>query len=138
MQIKQVGIFGALREGVEKSYYFTVMVISAIKKILTGEVSIRDSFGGPIVIAKIAGESARSGMWNFVGFMALLSLNLGLINLLPIPVLDGGHLLFIIIEEIIRRPIPVKFKLVIQQVGMALLFLLMAFIVYNDIVRVIK
>jgi len=71
-------------------------------------------------------------------FYGALSLNLGLINLFPIPVLDGGHILFIIVEGIIRKPLPVKFKLAIQQVGMALLFLLMALIVYNDVIRVIK
>jgi regulator of sigma E protease len=106
--------------------------------IFTGEASIRSSFGGPIFIAKLAGDSARSGMWSLLGFMAFLSLNLGLLNLLPIPVLDGGHLVFIAIESAIRKPLPVKVKLIIQQVGMALLFLFMAFIIYNDVLKIIK
>ena len=137
-EIKMVGIFGAVKDGFGNTYTLTLLIVVTIKKIITGEISIKESLGGPIIIAKFAGESARAGIWSLLGFMAFLSLNLGLLNLLPVPVLDGGHLVFIAVEWIIRRPLPLKFKLIIQQVGMALLFLLMAFIIYNDILRVIK
>ena len=137
-KINKVGIFGGVKDGFEKTFTLTGLVIVTIKRIITGEESIKSSLGGPIIIAKFAGESAKLGMWSLAGFMAFLSLNLGLLNLLPVPVLDGGHLVFIAIEGIIRRPLPLKFKLIIQQIGMALLFLLMAFIIYNDIIRVIK
>ena len=138
LEIKKVGIGGAIKEGIVKTYDLIKLVFVSVKMIVSGEASLRSSFGGPIFIAKLAGDSARSGMWSLLGFMAFLSLNLGILNLLPIPVLDGGHLVFIAIESAIRRPLPVKVKLIIQQVGMALLFLFMAFIIYNDISKVIK
>ncbi len=137
-EIKKVGIFGAVKDGLGNTYTLTLLIVVTIKRIITGEESIKSSLGGPIIIAKLAGESAKSGMWSLLGFMAFLSLNLGFLNLLPVPVLDGGHLVFIAVEGIIRRPLPIKFKLIVQQVGMVLLFLLMAFIIYNDILRVIK
>ncbi len=88
------------------------------------------------MIAKLAKDSAREGESNFIAFIAFLSLNLGLLNLLPIPVLDGGHIVFLTIEAIIRRPISPKAKLIIQQIGMALLIALMLFVIINDIRRV--
>ena len=90
------------------------------------------------IIAKMAGESARSGLGTLVVFMALLSLNLGILNLLPIPVLDGGHMLFLSIEGILRRSIPQKLKLIVQQVFMFLLLGFMLFVIYIDILRVIQ
>ncbi|MEJ2629223.1 MAG: site-2 protease family protein, partial [bacterium] len=86
--------------------------------------------------SKLAGESARGGMLTFFRFMALLSLNLGILNLLPIPVLDGGHLVYLVIEGIIRREISTKVKLIIQQIGMFLILALMIFAVYNDLFRI--
>ena len=86
----------------------------------------------------MAGESARSGFETFIGFLAFLSLNLGILNLLPIPVLDGGHLVIIHIEGIIRKSISVKVKLLIQQIGMILIFALTIFVLYQDIIRVVK
>jgi regulator of sigma E protease len=94
-----------------------------------------DSVGGPIMIAKMAGEMADAGSASFLAFMALLSVNLGVLNLLPVPVLDGGHLLFYIIELIIRRPVPQKVREYSQQVGMVLLLGLMVLAFYNDILR---
>ncbi len=94
-----------------------------------------DSVGGPIMIAKMAGEQAAAGVANFLAFMALLSINLGVLNLLPVPVLDGGHLLFYFIELIFRRPVPQKFREYAQQIGMALLLGLMVLAFYNDIIR---
>ena len=136
--IIKVSVGGAIKDSIVRTYNLIKLVFVSIKMIFTGEASIRSSFGGPIFIAKLAGDSARSGMWSLLGFMAFLSLNLGLLNLLPIPVLDGGHLVFIAIESAIRKPLPVKVKLIIQQVGMALLFLFMAFIIYNDVLKIIK
>ncbi len=94
-----------------------------------------DSVGGPIMIAKIAGEQAAAGTASFLAFMALLSVNLGVLNLLPVPVLDGGHLLFYFIELIFRRPVPQRVREYAQQVGMALLLGLMVLAFYNDIMR---
>ena len=117
-------------------YYFSRLVLVSIAKLVTGRESVR-SLAGPVFIARLAGESARSGWGTLIGFMAFLSLNLGILNLLPIPVLDGGHLVFLSIEGVIRRPIPLKVRMVVQQVGMVLILGLMLFVVYNDILRIV-
>ena len=136
MKKKQVGPFYSIYAGFTYSVNLTRLVYKSIKMIFSGQESFKDAFGGPIVIAKMAGDSARSGPETLFVFMAFLSLNLGFLNLLPIPVLDGGHLLILLIEGIIRRPIPTKAKMVIQQIGMALLLALMVFVIINDIRRV--
>ena len=108
---------------------------------LYGLISGRESFenvAGPLGIAQMAGQQARRGFLDLISFMAFLSLNLAILNLLPIPVLDGGHILFLFIELIIRREIPLKVKLIIQQAGMALLLALMIFVFYNDILRIFR
>ena len=91
------------------------------------------AFGGPVRIAQLAAKSADVGIESFLYFLAILSLSLALINIMPFPVLDGGHLLVIIIETVFRREIPVKIKIAIQNTGLLILLLLMAFIIYNDI-----
>jgi regulator of sigma E protease len=94
-----------------------------------------DSVGGPIMIAKMAGETAQMGVPAFLAFMALLSVNLGVLNLLPVPVLDGGHLFFFFCELIFRRPVSLKVREYAQQIGLFLLLSLMVLAFYNDIVR---
>ena len=132
---RELGIFASIGSAFNYSVRVTVMIYDSLKRIFAGEESFKNAFGGPILIAKMAGDSARSGFSTLLIFMAFLSLNLGLLNLLPIPVLDGGHIIYLIIEAIIRRPISPKVKLVIQQVGMALLLALMVFVIINDIRR---
>jgi regulator of sigma E protease len=122
--------------GASSTWQITRLIGYSLKMIITGKQALREAFGGPIMIAKLAKDSAREGESNFIAFIAFLSLNLGLLNLLPIPVLDGGHILFLVIEAIIRRPISPKVKLVIQQIGMALIIALMLFVIVNDIRRV--
>jgi regulator of sigma E protease len=89
------------------------------------------------MIAQLAGQQAEAGIINFIFFIALLSVNLGIINLLPIPVLDGGHLLFFLIEAVTRRPLNLKMREVAQQVGIFVLILLMIYVFYNDIARIL-
>jgi regulator of sigma E protease len=132
---KELNFVQALGHGFNYSWYITRLIGQSIKMIVSGEQKIKDAFAGPIMIAKLAKESAREGESNFIAFIAFLSLNLGLLNLLPIPVLDGGHIVFLAIEAIIRRPISTKVKLVVQQIGMVLIIALMLFIIYNDIRR---
>ncbi len=108
-------------------------VMSLVK--LVQRVVPLDNVGGPIMIVKMAGEQAAAGGANFLAFMALLSINLGVLNLLPVPVLDGGHLFFYIIELVIGRPVRQEFRERAQQIGMFLLLSLMALAFYNDIVR---
>jgi regulator of sigma E protease len=106
----------------------------AFYKMLVGEVSPRN-IGGPILIAQMAGQQAQEGIGSFLAFLAVLSINLGVLNLLPVPVLDGGHLLFFLVEAVIRKPVSVKVREMAQQVGICLLALLMVYAFYNDIVR---
>jgi len=94
--------------------------------------------GGPILIAQIAGEQMKEGWLNFFFFMGLLSVNLGILNLLPIPVLDGGHLVFLAIEGLRRKPLEERVQILAQQVGIGLLGSLMIFVFYNDILRIFQ
>lgn len=136
-EVRPVGLGRAILGGGVTAYGITRLVIVSLIRLIRGRESVR-SLAGPLGISRMAGESARSGWGTLIGFMALLSLNLGILNLLPIPVLDGGHLMFLSVEGIIRRPIPLKLKLIIQQVGMFLIFGLMLFAIYNDVIRMIN
>ena len=111
----------------------TKVTFSVGSKVVSGKVEFGKAFGGPVRIAQLAAKSADVGIESFLFFLAVLSLSLALINIMPFPVLDGGHLLMIIIETIARREIPVKVKIAINNTGFVLLLLLMAFIIYNDI-----
>ncbi len=106
-----------------------------MQKIVVGEASVQQSFGGPIAIAQLATQSAEYGLIAFLWFMAQLSMSLAILNILPIPALDGGHLVMLVIEKVIRREIPHRVKIAIQQVGFILLLAFMAFVIYNDISR---
>jgi regulator of sigma E protease len=101
--------------------------------MIVGESSFTKNVGGPIKIAQMATQSAELGITAYLAFMAILSISLAILNMLPIPALDGGHFLFLVIEGIIRREIPVRVKLFVQQAGFALLLAFMAFVIYNDI-----
>jgi regulator of sigma E protease len=111
--------------------------IKFIVGLITGTASIK-LLGGPLFIVQTAGETAKSGFVNLLSFLALLSVNLSFINVLPIPVLDGGHLLFLAIEKIKRSPLTLKQRATAQQIGFAFLILLMIFITYNDLLRLLR
>ena len=123
-------------EGVSQTWEIAKLTVVAIGKIISGTVSAK-TLGGPIMIAQMAGQQAKAGITNLIFFIALLSVNLGIINLLPIPVLDGGHLMFFFIEAVGRKPVNIKVREVAQQVGIVVLIMLMIFVFYNDIVRVL-
>lgn len=129
---------GTLVESMKNALAQTWMYISltamGFVKIFQRVIPASD-LGGPILIAQIAGEQMKAGWLNLIYFMGLLSVNLGLLNLLPIPVLDGGHLVFLTIEGIMRKPMNERFQIFAQQVGIGLLGTLMIFVFYNDIVR---
>ncbi|WP_306603377.1 RIP metalloprotease RseP [Azonexus sp.] len=120
----------ALRETWDKSVFSLVM----LGKMLTGEVSWKN-LSGPVTIADYAGQSARLGLDYYVKFMALISISLGVLNLLPIPVLDGGHLMYHMLEAIRRKPLSERVMAIGQQFGLAVLFTLMAFAFFNDLTR---
>ena len=134
--IKKLNIFQSAAYGVSQAWQIAELTVLAIGKIIAGTISAKN-LGGPIMIAQLAGQQAEAGIINLIFFIALLSVNLGIINLLPIPVLDGGHLLFFLIEAVSRRPLNRKMREVAQQVGIFVLILLMIFVFYNDIARIL-
>lgn len=117
-----------------QTYDYAKLTLVAFYKMIVGDVSPRN-IGGPILIAQMAGQQAQEGLGSFLAFLAVLSINLGVLNLLPVPVLDGGHLLFFLVEAVIRKPVAVKYREMAQQVGICLLALLMVYAFYNDILR---
>lgn len=121
--------------GLAQTANATGLLIESIWRAITGRVSFANTFGGPIKIAQLAAQSAEMGFVSFLAFVALVSISLAVLNLLPIPALDGGHLVFLIYESIARKEVPIKVKLYAQQVGFALLLLFMAFVIYNDIIH---
>jgi len=134
LERRPAGVIEAVVNGAQSTAYVTAISVISIKMLLTGEAGIKDLVG-PVGIAKFSGESARSGAAVFFGFIALISINIGFLNILPLPVLDGGHIVYTMIEAVIRRQISTKVKLIIQQVGMGLLLILILIISYNDIMR---
>jgi regulator of sigma E protease len=120
-----------------QTYEYSKLTLIGLYKMITREVSPRN-LGGPILIAQMAGQQAQEGIGSFLAFLAVLSINLGVLNLLPVPVLDGGHLFFFAIEAIIGRPVSLKYREKAQQVGMFLLLLLMIFAFANDIFRLFE
>jgi regulator of sigma E protease len=125
----------AVGEGILEAGETVRLFVLTMQKIVVGEASVQQSFGGPIAIAQLATQSAEYGLMAFLWFMAQLSMSLAILNILPIPALDGGHLVMLIIEKVIRREIPHRVKIAIQQVGFILLLAFMAFVIYNDISR---
>jgi regulator of sigma E protease len=125
----------ALWEGTEKTAEITALTAIGLWKIVVGQLE-RSNIGGPIQIAQAAGEQARHGLPSLAFFTAVISVNLALLNLLPVPMLDGGHLLFFVCEAILGRPLSQRKREVAQQVGFVLLLMLMVFAVYNDLVRI--
>lgn len=120
--------------GVAQTSKMVSLTVSSIGKMLQGLISV-DNLSGPITIAKIASASADSGLQSFLKFMAYLSVSLGVLNLLPIPMLDGGHLLFFGIEAVRRKPVSEKIQNMAYRIGASLLFALMAIAIFNDIAR---
>jgi regulator of sigma E protease len=134
--VRKFGPVKALSMGVRKTGEISVLTIVSIVKLIQ-KVIPAETIGGPILIFQMAGQQASHGAMPFFSFMAIISINLGVLNLLPIPVLDGGHILFLGIEAIRRKPLSEKVIMVSQKVGLALLLSLMAFAFYNDIVRLL-
>jgi regulator of sigma E protease len=125
----------AVGEGVARTVEVTWLTAVGLYKIIVGQLD-RSNIGGPIQIAVAAGEQARQGLPSLAFFTAVISVNLFLLNLLPVPMLDGGHLLFFVCEAVLGRPLSVRKRELAQQVGFVLLILLMVFAVYNDLMRI--
>jgi regulator of sigma E protease len=129
------GLYGSLKEGFLRTGESVRLIVSVIIMLFRREISPK-TLGGPIAIFQLAGESARWGLEFYLGFMALLSINLFILNLIPFPPLDGGHILIFGIEKITRRRPTEKQYALIQQIGFAILLVAIAFIFYNDIMRI--
>ena len=134
---REQGPLEALGDAVVQTWNISKLTVLSVVKLIQQKVPL-DTLGGPILIAQLAGQQAQEGWTNLLFFAALLSVNLGILNLLPIPVLDGGHLLFFGIEGVMRRPLSLKKRELAQQIGMAILIFLMVFVFYNDILRLIQ
>jgi regulator of sigma E protease len=150
IEIGKIGIIGPGRsavtapnlltapiKGLEATWGWIELTVLGISKMFTGEISPKN-IGGPIMIASISGQAAEQGIGNLAFLVAILSINLGILNLLPIPILDGGHLLFFAFEAILRRPLGEKQREFAQQVGLVLLVGIMVFAFWNDIERLLQ
>jgi len=147
-ELKSVGMIGiaprmdvvpatfirSVQEGLSMTFYWLDIIFDSIRMLVTGHASLKE-IGGPIMIAKLTGESVKYGILSFLNFMAIISVNLALLNVLPIPAMDGGHIVIAMIEGISRRKLPTKVKMSVQQVGVMLLLLLFVLVMFNDISR---
>lgn len=133
---KEIGVFAAVTNGLAITENNVSKIYNSVCALVSGRAPFSD-LGGPIMIAQLAGKSARAGFLPLLLFTAFISINLAFVNILPIPGLDGGHLLIILLEGISRREFSVKARIRIQQVGMVFLMLLIVSVLYNDIARLI-
>ena len=128
----------SLLESTRLAAGYTVFVATNVAdffvRLITGRMSTK-LLGGPVMIAQMAGESARMGFSTLLGFTAFFSINLGILNLIPFPVLDGGHIFILLIEGIVRKKVSIKVKLALQQMGTVILLLFMLYITFNDVMR---
>ena len=125
----------ALGMGLVQTWQGIKLTVVGIVKLIQRVIPAK-TIGGPILIAQLAGEQAKRGLLSLILFMAILSINLGVINLFPIPILDGGHFLFLGLEAVLRRPISIKKMEMAQQIGLVFIILLMLFAFYNDLIRI--
>jgi regulator of sigma E protease len=133
-EIEKIGPLSAWSHGFTYTYRILEVTVVSFGKLITQKVPL-NSLGGPIMIAQVAGKQAEQGISQLVHFMAVLSINLALLNVLPIPMLDGGHLLFFMVEAVWGKPIPVKYREIAQAIGLTALLTLMFFVFYQDILR---
>jgi regulator of sigma E protease len=134
--IKRTSVIQALTDSIVRTGEMCILTVVSIVKLIQRVIPM-DTMGGPILIVQMAGEQASRGALNFFVFMAVININLGVLNLLPIPILDGGHLVFLGIEAIRKKPLNDKVIAISQRIGLALLLTLMAVVLYNDVMRLI-
>ena len=126
----------AIQPALQETWDKSVFILASVKKMVIGLISVKN-INGPITIAQIAGQTASYGIDVYLGFLALLSISLGVLNLLPIPVLDGGHLMYYMIEAVIRRPVPERIQAWGLQLGLLLISGIMVLAIYNDVSRLL-
>jgi len=135
--VERYGPVSAMIESLDKTWRMSWLTLRVLGKLVVGEASVKN-LSGPITIARYAGITARIGLEQFLGFLAIISISLGVLNLLPVPVLDGGHLFYYLIEIIKGSPVSEAVEVVGQKIGIALLFGLMTIAIYNDLLRLVE
>lgn len=135
LNIKEYSLGQSLVEGISQTWLQTRLVASSLKRIFVGQDNFRENIGGPVMIAKVTKEAADLGAPFFWNIVAMLSITLAIINILPIPALDGGHLVFLLYEAIFRKEPSLKVRMVMQQVGMFVLLAFMVFVIFNDLLK---
>ncbi len=132
----EFGPLEAIPRSLSETWDKTLLTLGLLRKMVTGQVSVKN-LSSPIMIAKVAGDTARSGWRFYLGLLALLSISLGILNLLPIPILDGGHILFCLAEIVRRKPVSERAQIIGTQIGLVLVTSLLVVAVYNDIMRLL-
>ena len=135
--IERYGPIEGIVEALDKTWGMTWLTLRVLGKLVTGEASVRN-LSGPITIAHYAGITARIGLEPFLGFLAIISISLGVLNLLPVPMLDGGHLFYYIVEIVKGSPVSEQTEIIGQKIGILLLFCLMSIAIYNDLLRLVE
>ncbi|HXY69566.1 MAG TPA: RIP metalloprotease RseP [Gemmatimonadales bacterium] len=137
LEVRHFGAAGSVREGLRQAAGGAGLILFTLKQLVTGQASVRE-IGGPILIGQLAGEVVRAGMREFLAFVALLSVNLAILNLLPIPVLDGGHLVFLLVEGVRGRPLSLVQRQRLTQIGFFVLVGIMVLALSNDVLRLFR
>jgi regulator of sigma E protease len=133
---KKETVYGAFTNSILRTWDISKLTVLSIIKLIQRVIPF-ETIGGPILIVQMAGEQVSKGFLNFFIFIAIININLGILNLLPIPILDGGHIVFLSIEAIRRRPLSEKIIMISQKIGLAFILTVMIFVLYNDIMRII-
>ena len=131
---KRFGPLASVREGFDRTIELIDLTLVFIQKLFTGNVSAKN-IGGPITVVQVAGQAAQTDLSSVLSVLAFISIQLGILNLLPIPILDGGHILFYLLELVFRRPLSIRAREILQQIGLAMLIMLMVLAFYNDLAR---
>jgi regulator of sigma E protease len=132
---KKFGFVAAFREGADRTIELIDMTLVFVQKLFTGNVSAKN-IGGPITVVQVAGQAAQTDVSAVLSVLAFISIQLGILNLLPIPILDGGHILFYLLELVFRKPLSIRAREILQQIGLAMLLMLMVLAFYNDLSRI--
>ena len=135
--VVRYGVFAAVPQALNKTWEVTTLTLRTLWKMVSGRASV-ENLSGPISIARYAGQSAAVGLVTFLGFLGIVSVSLGVLSLLPVPILDGGHLLFYLVELVKGSPVSETVQLAGQKIGITLLLALMSLAFYNDIIRLLE
>jgi regulator of sigma E protease len=132
---KKFGFWAAISEGAKRTVELIDLTLVFVQKLFTGHVSAKN-IGGPITVVQVAGQAVQTDVSAVLAVLAFISIQLGILNLLPIPILDGGHIFFYVFELIFRKPISIRARAILQQIGLAMLIMLMVLAFYNDLARI--